>query len=264
MSTPKIIHYCWFGKGDLSPIAVKVLASWEKHAPEFEIKRCDESVFDPESVPWTKEAYAARRYAFVADYARFRMLYDYGGVYMDLGSELVKPIGHLVERYSPFSAIEQSSKTATTGLCAAAQPHNPVVAAVLAHYERLDFVDDIEFLRAHTVNEMFTQELEKSGYAREDQLQIVGGWTLFPSEVFNPVYGFGGYHIKKNTYSVHHYSASWESAALRQKRRIVTRFAPFIGKRPAQILGRVIGEIRYGDASNLKDLIKKSLRGGSK
>lgn len=262
MSVPKIIHYCWFGKGDLSPTAHKVLASWKKYAPGFEIKRCDEDTFDPESVPWTRDAYAAKKYAFVADYARFRMLYDYGGVYMDLGSELIKPIGSFVERHTPFSVIEGLSKTATTGLCAATQPHDPVVASVLAHYERLSFLDDIEFLRAHTVNEMFTQELEKIGFIREDCLQKVGEWTLFPSETFNPVYGFGGYHIKRETYSVHHYSASWENAALRRKRQIVTRLAPFIGRRPAQIIGRVIGEVCCGDISNLKELIKKSLKGG--
>ena len=95
MSIPKIIHYCWFGGADLPERACRVLSSWRRHAPGFEIRRCDEDTFDVNSCSWTAAAYAAKKYAFVADYARFRMIYDYGGVYMDLGSELIKDITDL-------------------------------------------------------------------------------------------------------------------------------------------------------------------------
>lgn len=241
---PHIIHYCWFGHGELSDTAKKTLASWKEYAPGFEIRRCDENVFDVDSCEWTRRAYAAKKYAFVADYARFRMLYDFGGVYMDLGSELVKDITPLVETCSPFSAIEELSKTANTGLIAAAPRHNPVVASVLARYESMDFFDDPEFLKANTVNEMLTSELERYGFVREDRQQEVAGWTLLPSRCFNPVYGLGGYHIKKDTYSVHHYSGSWVEPEFRIKKKIVDACSPFLGRRLAQIVGRVVGEVK--------------------
>lgn len=243
MNAPNIIHYCWFGSGELSEAARITLASWEKYAPGFEIRCCDENVLDVNCCEWTRKAYAAKKYAFVADYARFKMLYEFGGVYMDLGSELVKDITPLVNTRSPFSAIEELSKTATTGLIAATPPHNPVVASVLKKYETSDFSDDPDFLRANTVNEMFTSELEKIGFVREDKLQKVGEWTLLPSSYFNPVYGFGGYHIKKDTYSIHHYSASWTEPKLKVKKRIVNRLTPFLGRRVTQVLGRVVGEV---------------------
>lgn len=241
---PHIVHYCWFGHGELSDIAKKTLASWERYAPGFEIRCCDESVFDVGSCEWTRKAYAAKKYAFVADYARFRMLYDFGGVYMDLGSELVKDITPLVETCSPFSAIEELSKTANTGLIAATPPHNPVVASVLARYEAMDFSDDAEFLKKHTVNEVLTKELEKYGFIRKDELQEVEGWTLLPSCYFNPVYGFGGYHVKKSTYSIHRYTGSWVEPELQVKREIVDALSPFLGRRLAQVLGRIVGEIK--------------------
>lgn len=242
--TPHIIHYCWFGHDELPDTAKKALASWEKYAPDFEIRRCDESVFDVNCCEWTRKAYAAKKYAFVADYARFRMLNDFGGVYMDLGSELVKDITILVETCSPFSAIEELSCTANTGLIASVPPRNPVVASVLARYESMDFSDEAEFLSANTVNEMLTSELEKYGFVREDKYQKVGGWTLFPSCYFNPVYGFGGFHIKKDTYSVHHYSGSWVEPEFRVKKKIVDVLSPFLGRRPAQVIGRIAGEIK--------------------
>lgn len=259
-STPHIIHYCWFGHGDLSAQAKKTLASWERFAPGYEIHRCDESTFDVGCCEWTRKAYEAKKYAFVADYARFRMLHDFGGVYMDLGSELVKDITPLVEACSPFSAIEELSKTATTGLIAATPPHNPVVASILARYESMDFSDDAGFLKANTVNEMLTSELEKHGFVREDKLQNVAGWTLLPSCYFNPIYGFGGYHIKKDTYSVHHYSGSWVEPEFRIKKKVVDTWSPILGRRLAQVVGRMVGEFKTkgirGGVSRLASVAK--------
>lgn len=242
-STPKIIHYCWFGHGELSEQAKKALVSWERYAPGYEIRRCDEFTFDVNCCEWTRKAYEAKKYAFVADYARFRMVHDFGGVYMDLGSELVRDITELVETCSPFSAIEELSRTATTGLIVAAPPRDPVVASCLAYYESTDFSDDPAFLESNTVNWVFTRELEKLGYVLMDCRQQVGEWTLLPSIAFNPVYGLGGYHIKKDTYSVHHYSASWSEPKMKMKYGLVQRLSPFLGRRLSQVVGRVYAEV---------------------
>ena len=117
--TPKTIYYCWFGRGELSATAKKSLASWGRYAPGYRIVRCDEDFFDVESHPWTKAAYEAGKYAYVADYVRFWAIYNFGGVYMDLGSELVRDITQLCETWLPFSAIEELLRTATTSRRAA-------------------------------------------------------------------------------------------------------------------------------------------------
>lgn len=244
--TPKTIYYCWFGHGELSATAKKCLASWERYAPGYRIVRCDESVFDVESHPWTKAAYEAEKYAYVADYVRFWAIYNFGGVYMDLGSELVRDITSLCETCSPFSAIEELSRTATTGLIVAAPRHNPVIGDALATYDSLRFSDKPDFLQTHTVNEIFTGALEERGFMREDAMQKVGEWTLLPSSAFNPVYGLGGYHVKKDTYSVHHYSGSWVEPKYRIKRDVVRKCSPFLGRRLSQILGRILMELSDG------------------
>ncbi len=243
--TPKTIYYCWFGRGELSATAKKSLASWGRYAPGYRIVRCDEDFFDVESHPWTKAAYEAGKYAYVADYVRFWAIYNFGGVYMDLGSELVRDITQLCETWSPFSAIEELSRTATTGLIVASPRHNPVIAEALAAYDSMTFSSEPGFLQAHTVNEVFTKPLEDRGFVRKDVLQEVGEWTLFPSSAFNPVYGFGGFHVKKDTYSVHHYSGSWVEPKFKTKRKIVQVLSPFIGRRTAQIVGRTVAEIKH-------------------
>lgn len=241
----KVIHYCWFGGKPLSHEAMKSLASWERFAPGFELKQWNEDNFDFETCAWSGDAYAAGMWAFVADYARFKVLYEYGGIYMDVGSELIRDITPLLGSV-PFTAIEESSLTATTGLIVAVEPHDPIIGACVARYESMRFSTDPVFLDKTTVNEVFTAELEKIGFKREDKEQAFGGWRVLDSRAFNPVYGFGGYHIKSCTYSIHRSSGSWVEPKYRIKRSVVLKCSPFIGRRPAQILGRVLMELGDG------------------
>ena len=256
MSGLKTIHYCWFGGNPLTDKAEKSIASWKKYAPGFKIVRWGEDNFDVGCSAWTRAAYDAGKYAFVSDYARFKILYEHGGVYMDVGSELVKDITELVEDKTPFSAIEELSLTATTGLIVSVEPHDDVIASVLRVYEALEFCNEPDFLSSHTVNAMFTSELEKHGFLRKDCTQEFDGWTVLPSEAFNPVYGFGGYHIKEGTYSIHKSSASWVEPKFKVKRDIQDRWTPFIGRRLAQIAGRIVGEVKCGGVSDgLRNLV---------
>ena len=164
---------------------------------------------------------------------------------MDVGSELIRDITPLLGSV-PFTAIEESSLTATTGLIVAVEPHDPIIGACVARYESMQFSIDPVFLDKTTVNEVFTAELETIGFRREDKEQSFGGWRVMDSRAFNPVYGFGGYHIKPCTYSIHRSSGSWVEPKYRIKRSVVRKCSPFIGRRPAQILGRVLMEVSDG------------------
>lgn len=93
---PTVIHYCWFGGKPLPALAVKCIESWKKYLPDYEIKRWDESNFDVNLIPYTQQAYEAKKYAFVSDYARFWILYKYGGLYFDTDVEVIKPMDDLI------------------------------------------------------------------------------------------------------------------------------------------------------------------------
>ena len=95
---PKIIHYCWFGRGPLPELAQKCIASWKKYLPDYEIKEWNEDNFDVNILPYTAEAYQAKKYAGVSDYARFWILYQYGGIYFDTDVEVIRPIDDIVVR----------------------------------------------------------------------------------------------------------------------------------------------------------------------
>lgn len=102
---PKIIHYCWFGGNPLPELAVKCVESWKKYCPDYEIKRWDESNFNLNCCDYVKEAYQAKKWAFVSDYVRFKVLYDEGGLYFDTDVELIKPIDDILAR-GPFMGVE--------------------------------------------------------------------------------------------------------------------------------------------------------------
>ena len=111
---PKVIHYCWFGRNPLPESAVKCINSWRKHFPDYEIKEWNEDNFDVNIIPYTKEAYEAKKYAFVSDYARMWILYHFGGLYFDTDVEVIKPMDDIVKR-GPFMGIEvEEIKTYTT------------------------------------------------------------------------------------------------------------------------------------------------------
>ena len=93
---PRTIHYCWFGGSALPELAVRCFASWHEQMPDWEVKRWDESNFDVQSVPYTREAYRLGQYAYVSDYARLWVLYHHGGIYLDTDVELLRPLDDLV------------------------------------------------------------------------------------------------------------------------------------------------------------------------
>ena len=64
---PKIIHYCWFGGNPLPELAKKCITSWKKFLPDYEIKEWNEQNYDVRKIPYTAQAYDAKKYAFVSD-----------------------------------------------------------------------------------------------------------------------------------------------------------------------------------------------------
>ena len=159
----QIIHYCWFGRKQLSQHALDVIETWKKYAPGYEIKCWNEDNFNVNDHPFTKAAYESEKMAFVSDYVRFWAVYNYGGIYMDLGSELIKDIRGLVSSYKCISAIEKSTCTVNSGLFLSCEKHDSLAGEVLSKYDALEYVDSDDFRLKHTVNEMFTQIITCTG-----------------------------------------------------------------------------------------------------
>lgn len=112
MSIPKIIHYCWFGGGPISAESQKCMESWKKYCPDYKIIEWNDQNFDISTNRYAQQAYEAKKYAFVSDYVRLAVLYEYGGIYLDTDVELVRPLDELLE-LPGFMGFQTNNEVAT-------------------------------------------------------------------------------------------------------------------------------------------------------
>lgn len=220
---PKIIHYCWFGHNPLPESTQKCIASWRKFFPDYEIKEWNEDNFDVNMVPYAAEAYSAKKYAFVSDYARIWILYHYGGLYFDTDVEVIKPMEDIIER-GPFMGVEVESKDTgngpsmpmvAPGLALGAEPNMDIYNILIQYYSDLHFLDKDGNPNLVTSVKHFTGILEKNGLQASNGLQNVSGVWIYPRDFFNPLDSLTGrLKITENTRSIHWYMNSWSDTSM--------------------------------------------------
>lgn len=216
---PKIIHYCWFGRGEKPELAKKCIASWKKFCPDFEICEWNEDNCDYLAIPFMAEAYAAKKYAFVSDVMRLVVLEQYGGVYFDTDVEVLRDISPLLidEGFLGF----ENEQFVNSGQVMAAVPHQPVVQAMIEEYKKLHFTNADGSLNAVGCSHLNTDVMERFGLVRNGREQMVAGIHVYPADYFNPLDSVTGKLTKtENTYSIHWYSMSW----LPKYKQIKTKF----------------------------------------
>lgn len=219
MSIPKVIHYCWFGKGNMPKLTQKCIKSWKQYCPDYEIICWNEDNFDLSQNRYMKEAYESGKWAFVSDYARLKIVYEYGGIYLDTDVELIKPLDDLL-KYSGFMGFDEKGLVAT-GLGFGAEKGNRIVGEFLQDYETIPFIlpDGTCDLTPCPNRNMNT--LKKLGMDVENTDQVFCDVLFLPKEYLCPMdYYTGKKTITKHTYSIHHYSASWTSAVTKRTTRI--------------------------------------------
>lgn len=214
---PKVIHYCWFGGNPLPELAIKCIASWKKFLPDYEIKEWNESNFDVYSAVYTAEAYQLKKYAFVSDYARLWILYNYGGIYFDTDVEIIRSLDDILSlgTFAGFECqegnpLDNPNGTMNPGLGISVWKGHPFFKQMLASYDHDHFVGwngkntGVIPFRATRFLDYDHKEVLEGGIVRVSDLLI------YPIEYFCPLnYFTKEMHITENTRTIHHYMASW-------------------------------------------------------
>ena len=180
---PKVIHYCWFGGNPLPEMARRCIASWKKHCPDYEIIEWNETNFDLNFNPYVKEAYEAKKWAFVTDVVRLYALVTYGGIYMDTDVEVLKPLDAFLE-HEAFSGFEAEDHI-PTGIMAA-EKGAPMFVELLNDYNGVHFKHEDGTLDLTTNVTRITDACLKHGLVLNNQLQVVNGFALYPNDYFCP------------------------------------------------------------------------------
>lgn len=234
---PKIIHYCWFGGNPLPNDVIKCINSWKTYCPDYKIIRWDETNYDINNSKYVQEAYEEKKWAFVSDVARLKIVYDNGGIYLDTDVELIKSLDGVLDN-SFFFAIEKDSNPETgqvviqiaTGLGFGAEKGNPTLKLVLDEYENAHFKKN-SLLDMTPCPVRNTRALAKCGFKMVDKLQKLRDGTIYPSDYFCPIEC--STKIKRfttNTISIHHYSSSWKTGMQAWKFKIRTTKRVIIAK----------------------------------
>lgn len=205
---PKVIHYCWFGEGELTPLLKKCINSWKKYCPDYEIIEWNESNFDVNSNSWTKEAYKQKKFAFVSDYVRLFVLYKYGGVYLDTDIEIIKGIDNLLT-HDAFTGFE-SGQYIQTGIIGST-PNNSIIKKFLNYYNKRHFVNEDGSIEDVPNVRIFTEILKDYGLTVINKFQSLNEITIYPQTYFCPIDPNGNRDFSKNTYCIHHFTSTWRS-----------------------------------------------------
>lgn len=204
---PKIIHYCWFGCSDMPQQAKNCIASWHEFMPDWEYKLWNEDNFDIKQNAYTKEAYEARKFAFVSDYVRLWALCNQGGVYLDTDVKVFNPFDNLLN-YKAFAGFE-GSKHLPVGTCVmASEPHGEWVTEMLEAYKNRHFI--MNGKPDFTTNVQFISSIMcENGFVQNGTEQDYKDLHVFPVEYFSPKQTTGEYFRTENTYCEHLGLCSW-------------------------------------------------------
>lgn len=206
---PKIIHYCWFGGNEKPEQAKKCIASWVNCCPDYELREWNEDNFSLEACPqYVRDAYVAKKYAYVTDYVRLNVLYRFGGFYMDTDVELLKSLNAFLNDEGVIGF--ENDQFVNSGQMLAAEAGHPVLQEMMDRYDKIQFYKadgSMYLLGCPHVN---TDVLVRHGLVCNGQEQKVAGFHIYPADWFNPLDSATGELTKtSNTVSVHWYSMSW-------------------------------------------------------
>ncbi len=269
-SVPKVIHYCWFGRSPLPEQALRCIESWKCFLPDWEVVRWDESNFDVSCCRYASAAYNAGKWAFVADYARFKILHEHGGVYFDVDVELLAPIDDLLEQ-GPFVICSvdgtecewadleegQTSIKVDPSLGLAATPGLALYWEILRLFDILGLWDPNALFSSEVAAKRTTQILRALGLKNETGAQQVAGVWVHPSSLASEGSGRSPNEIG-DARLIHHHTMSWLEPSYRAQFEIEAKLLNAgLSKAAASGLSKVVAILRHGDLRRVCGIAEK-------
>ncbi|MFQ6926554.1 MAG: glycosyltransferase family 32 protein [Mediterraneibacter gnavus] len=232
---PKIIHYCWFGGKEKPKQVKKCIESWKKHLSDYQIIEWSEKNFDVNQFQYTKDAYAAKKYAFVSDVARVKALLEYGGIYFDTDVEVFKSFDDILDTKC-LLGFEEGNYIATSMM--GAVPKYSLFQKFFELYRTLPFYDKNGKIIEGTNVTKLTDLLEEYSLRRNNCYQeLKDGIKIYPKEYFSPyVYTYCTYQITEKSYCVHHFYVSWLPWHVKVKKYIKKCLVEVVGLEKAKKL----------------------------
>lgn len=255
---PKIIHYCWLSNNPIPQDLQIYMSSWNKFLPDYEFIHWNFDRFPKSKSKWVSDAFDNKKYAFAADYIRLYALYHYGGIYLDMDVEVLKPYGDMLSLQTMIG-YENSKSEGLEVAAFGVEKNSPWVKMCLDHYDQRAFVNPDGSFNDQPLPGVIKYLLLENGYelipvTTIDEAGKFNGKYIpvFPMEFFSPKnHVTGTINKTKQTYTIHHFAGSWEPLWQQYEKRIWHS----IGLRDMRLLLRLKNLFKYG---SIKSVPKKS------
>ena len=157
-----------------------------------------------------------KKWGFVPDYIRIWLVYTYGGIYLDTDVEIIRSPDPLLSHPAYFGF--ESDKYINLGHSFGAEAGNPFLLELMQDYEGRHFLKPDGSFDITPSPQINTEIFKRRGILCNNTYQEIPGLAvIYPTEYFCPLgYYTGKLVVTKNTYSIHHYMASWQTK--KQKR----------------------------------------------
>lgn len=228
----KYIHYCWFGGKPLSKLTKKCIKSWKKYLPDYEIIEWNESNVDLDECTFIREAYNAKKWAFVADYVRTKAIYEMGGIYFDTDMLITKNIDFLLDKET-FLGLEDSMMV-NAAVWGASKPKTLFAKRMIDFYRSQDYFD-IDNIYKISIPRIITKILNEYGFDPTlDEIQVINkNIYVYPRDYFYPLsFNFKDNKFTDNTCMIHYFDATWipknEQIEMKMIRKIGKRQTAFV------------------------------------
>lgn len=208
---PKIIHFCWFGGKPLPESTRKYIRTWEQFLPDYRIIKWSEDNFDIQSAPdYVKEAYEAKKFAFVSDYVRVQKILQYGGIYFDTDVEVIRPFEQFLQGHSMVMGFE-GDQMLSTAFFACSKGH-PFMEAFEKTYHTRHFLKEDGSMDLTVINVGFSRQAGEWGIdlSRNEYQETKDNIAVYPIAYFS-AFDIKNWHENPGsvTCTIHHMDASW-------------------------------------------------------
>lgn len=256
MIIPKVIHYCWFGGKPLPKSAKKCIDSWKKCCPDYKIIEWNESNFSISSTPlYVQQAYKLKKWAFVTDYVRLKVVYEFGGIYFDTDVEVIKSLDEFLNYNAFFGFENEDCNYIGTGLGFGAKKGASILIEMMRDYDNIPFLIDDGSYDMTPCPKRNIEVFVRYGLIQNNKKQILDNNILIlPTDYLCPIDWHTGILKKtKNTHTIHHYDGSWWSDERKKsknnawRKNKIYRMTHF----PFKVIRNIIGEEKYNKIKNI-------------
>lgn len=257
----KKIHYCWFGGNALTESTLECIKSWEIFFPDYEIIEWNEKNFNVNACKYTREAYKAKKWAFVSDFARFKILLEHGGIYFDTDVEVIHSFKDIVAKGS-FMGCEKMHVAPGLGMgLENDKDSRKFYESMIKFYNGISFIMSDGSYNQKTIVEYTTKLLKKHGYIENGEKQKVCGITIYPSDFMCPLDPeTHTMNITDNTVSIHRYDSSWYGEREIYIRKLKNKLNNIVNRSVASKVAVFMGTLKFDGLNVLVVRIAKRIR----